>query len=245
MSKGMRHPERSRRAGVPALKSSAVALSTASPRTPGLRAGVAAGFPLQSLTRRIRELAFLCLPLSLAGQSPIPSFESNTTQEQRAKSVVVSNLECDSITVIAYYTQCYWSTKQSYRLLISDHGSWHQVQWVVTYSNRDKNKIKHISKKKLPLARQVDSLITDLNALGFWSLGQDSLNISEKQLNDTTMSSINISDGCSQVIEVLSGGHQRILSAYEPEQLQAFVHIPSRGRFIQCVGAIRKTLFAP
>ncbi len=198
---------------------------------------------LRWLRRSAWTLLIFCPPLSLLAQPTIPAFETNATEAERARSIVLSNLEDDPATVFVYSNHSYWTTKRSYWLLIREKSIWRKAQWIVTYHNRNKDRIKRISKKRLPLGGDVDSLIIELNTQGFWTIDQDSLNISEKRLNDSTMMSTNISDGCYQEIEVLHQGQYRVLGAYESEQLQEFVYIPARERFIRCAGALRKALF--
>jgi hypothetical protein len=183
-----------------------------------------------------------CLCSFSVGQSPIPVFESNTTDADRKNSFILNELEEDTSAVLAYTANCYWSTKRTYTLIRLVKGKWRSERWVVSYTSSDKEAIKGISKKRVRPNGHIDSLLAQLSAFDFWTISQDSLNISEQRVNDTTITSYHITDGCSWAIEVIHQGHYRKLWSYMPEEFQKLIPIRARERFIGSLHAMRQTL---
>ena len=183
----------------------------------------------------------ICLPLSTVGQSRFPRFDSNVAAEEKQHSAIIAHLE-PMETALIQSTSCYWSGKQTSIILRLKHDKWRKEHWTIHYANRNRTEFKHISKKRKRLKANVDSMLIKLDALSFWNIAQDSLNISEYQLNDTTTISTSITDGCVREIAVIDRGEYRRLWAYEPERFQEFVFVPERERFIQAFQLIRNTL---
>ncbi len=180
----------------------------------------------------------------MLAQSPFPEFESNVKGTESEIALVTAELEGDTGAVLIYSTRCYGPTKQTITVVRQKKGEWRAEKWTAQYSDHSKKELRSLSRKLLKVDKSIDCLLGELTTQGFWTMDQDSLNIDEKQVNDSTMSSIGISDGCSWAISVVYRGKYRLLSAYEPEQLQAFVFVQARERFLTCLKAMRTTLFA-
>lgn len=185
----------------------------------------------------------LCMHTQALGQSPFPEFESNVTGTEREIALVTAELEGDTGAILIYSPRCYWPTKHAMTVVRQKKGEWLVEKWTARYDDRDKKELRGLSRKRMSSKKSIDSLFSELTSQGFWTMDQDSLNISRKPLNDSTVSEISISDGCSWAIAVLHGDRRRLLYAYEPERLQAFVFIQARERFLACLSAMRTTLF--
>jgi hypothetical protein len=184
----------------------------------------------------------ICQSTSALGQSPFPKFESNVKGTEREIALVTTELKDDTGAVLIYSPRCYWPTKHTFTVVQLRKGEWRAEKWTAQYRDRSKKELRSLSRRRMTMDQSVDHLIGELSAHGFWTMDQDSLNISEKQVNDTTMTSIRITDGCSWAIAAIHRNEYRLLHAYEPERLQAFVFVPTRERFIACLEAMRKTL---
>ncbi|MBS1583632.1 MAG: hypothetical protein JST66_15640 [Bacteroidetes bacterium] len=190
------------------------------------------------------SVTVVCIFLSAStyAQSPFPEFESNVKDIEGEIALVTTELQGDTGAILIYSPRCYWPTKQTITVIRQRKGEWRAEKWTAQYRDRSKKELRSLSRKRLKIDQPVDHLLSELTAQGFWTMDQDSLNIHEKQLNDTTMSMTSISDGCSWAIAAIHRNEYRLLYAYEPELLQTFVFIPARERFISCLGAMRKTL---
>jgi 7-cyano-7-deazaguanine synthase in queuosine biosynthesis len=186
-------------------------------------------------------LLALCHPFSMMSQTRFPRFDSNVPVDERQRSEIIAHLE-PLETALIQSLSCYWSGRQTSTILRLKNDKWREEHWTIHYTDRNRTEIKHISKKRKRLKANVDSMLIKLDALSFWNIAQDSLNISEYQLNDTTTISTSITDGCVREIAVIDRGEYRRLWAYEPERFQEFVYVPARERFIQAFQLIRYTL---
>jgi hypothetical protein len=128
-------------------------------------------------------------------------------------------------------------------MIVHQHDQWKAYRWRVKLLERGSSQITRITKKRIHLnSESVQQLLAEWTTLGFWSLDQDSVNISSKRMGDGREISISISDGHSDVFEILHNGKYRVLSGYMPEYFQKEIPVVARQTFIQGTDAFQRLI---
>jgi hypothetical protein len=183
------------------------------------------------------------LPFGAHAQDGFPEFPPDSITAKVRSSPVFEHFSGTDATVISYTTMGYWSEKRTYHMLVHQHDEWKAYRWRAKLLERGSSNVTRITRKRIHLTSEsVDQLLAEWTTLGFWSLDQDSINISSKQMGDGREIDISISDGHSDVFEILHNGKYRELSGYMPEYFQKEIPVLDRQTFIQGKDAFRRLI---
>ena len=183
------------------------------------------------------------LPFGAHAQDGFPEFPPDSITAKVRSSPVFEHFSGTDATVISYTTMGYWSETRTYHMLVHQHDEWKAYRWRAKLLERGSSNVTRITRKRIHLTSEsVDQLLAEWTTLGFWSLDQDSINISSKQMGDGREIDISISDGHSDVFEILHNGKYRELSGYMPEYFQKEIPVLDRQTFIQGKDAFRRLI---
>ena len=128
-------------------------------------------------------------------------------------------------------------------MLVRQHDEWKAYRWRAKLLERGSSNVTRITRKRIHLTSDsVDQLLAEWTTLGFWSLDQDSINIRSKQMGDGHVVLMSLTDGHSDVFEILHKGKYRELSGYMPEYFQKEIPVLDRQTFIQGKDAFRRLI---
>ncbi|MDB4919267.1 hypothetical protein [Mucilaginibacter sp.] len=175
---------------------------------------------------------FVIFTFALSVKAQLPVIKSNASEKD--KSLIYKNLRNQYDFIIAYTAESYWwSNKANYNILALKNGLWLKGH---LYSQKRKN---DTWRKPIVILKEVDPdsasyIIKHLDSAGFYQLNRDSLNISERRINERTVQRISISDGVNCRFEILSKNDFLIIESYAPEFfIEKMPEIKSRGFFIK------------
>jgi len=165
-------------------------------------------------------------------QSPL--FNSNTSEKDKEESIIYKNFHNQCDFIMAYSVSSYWrGNTAQYNLLALKDGV-----WLKGYLHTQKRK-NNTWRKPLVVFKEVDPdsasyIMKYLDSAGFYSLNRDSLNISERRVNDDNIQRITISDAINYKFEILSRNDFLVIESYAPEFFfEKMPEIKSRGAFIK------------
>jgi hypothetical protein len=183
------------------------------------------------------------LPFGAHAQHGFPEFPPDSITAKVRSSPVFEHFSGTDATVISYTTTGYWSEKRTYHMLVRQHDEWKAYRWRAKLLERGSSNVTRITKKRIHLTSDsVDQLLAEWTTLGFWSLDQDSINIRTKQMGDGHVVLMSLTDGHSDVFEILHKGKYRELSGYMPEYFQKEIPVLDRQTFIQGKDAFRRLI---
>jgi hypothetical protein len=165
----------------------------------------------------------------------IAKYSANTSREELFKSPLRLKFQDKYNTIISFCMQSYWSDRVVYKILAFDGQNWKLLQWSYRrqYQTDTKTKKEKLSVTDLEEKKALD-FINTLETNDFFLMNEDSLNLSEKQAEDDGIFVKSITDGTNNKFEVISDYGYFSISAYEPEQLQDFVQVIQRQKFLIC-----------
>ena len=183
------------------------------------------------------------LPLGSQAQDGFPEFPPDSITAKVRSSPVFEHFSGTDATVISYTTTGYWSEKRTYYVIVHQHDEWKAYRWRAKLLERGSSHVTRITRKRMHLTPDsVQQLLAEWTTLGFWSLDQDSINIRSKRMSDGSVIDMSLTDGHSDVFEILRNGKYRKLSAYMPEYFQNEIPVMDRQSFIQGKGAFRRLI---
>ena len=196
--------------------------------------------------------AFLFLASSFAIKAQIPIIQSNVTDDFKNKSLVYNAFKGKYDFLIAYSISGGWrSTNTNYiRILADKKNSWKKILFSYPDGEPTKQTIKKYSLDK----SKAYKLLQDLGHQSFWTLSNDSLNMSHLKpqtpvanfsRNDTLFiiamppPSHGITlDGSAYYFEILQGNSLRSYATQHLEiNVKFLAEIKSRSRFIKSKNA--------
>jgi hypothetical protein len=184
-----------------------------------------------------------CLPLGVNAQVGVPDLRPDSITPLVRSSPVFEHFSGTDATVISYTTTGYWSEKRTYYMIVRLNDEWKAYRWRAKLLERGSSHITRITRKRIHLTSDsVDQLLAEWTALGFYSLDQDSINIRSKQMEDGHVVLMSLTDGHSDVFEILHNGKYRELSGYMPEYFQKEIPVIHRQTFIQGKDAFRRLI---
>jgi|688.fasta_scaffold13762_9 hypothetical protein len=179
-------------------------------------------------------LLLFTLPFGAHAQDGFPEFPPDSITPLVRSSPVFEHFSGTDATVISYTTTGYWSEKRTYYMIVRLNDEWKAYRWRAKLLERGSSHITRITRKRIHLTSDsVDQLLAEWTALGFWSLDQDSINIRSKQMEDGHVVLMSLTDGHSDVFEIMQKGKYRELSGYMPEHFQKEIPVIHRQTFIQ------------
>ncbi|MBD1399019.1 hypothetical protein H9Q13_17755 [Pontibacter sp. JH31] len=186
-------------------------------------------------------LLHILLLLSTCGYGQIPVIHSDSNQSN--ESTIYKNFEGKYDFLIAYTEESYWwSDRQFYQILALKDGQWNSITLA---SKKKKNgdfrkptiKVNSYDKENAQL------LLSQLDQLGFWTLNSDSLNITQRENPDSTVTAYTLSDAANYKFEIMTKEDYKIIEAYTPEHfLEKLPEIKSRQKFITGRDIFKKAL---
>jgi hypothetical protein len=180
-------------------------------------------------------LVFISAFIINTAKAQIPFLNANTTENERATSIIYKNFSSKYDLLIAFIRESYWwSNLKDYSLLAFQNGV-----CLKGYIYSKKNKHGIWSKPKIKFkAVNCDSanyIVKYLNDGGFYSLNRDTLNINRKKINDKQNKVYSIDDGVNYKFEIISKKDFLIIESYMPEYfLEKIPELKSRATFIKC-----------
>lgn len=185
-------------------------------------------------------MKLLLIILLLAITSPqsfgqIAKYTANTSKEELFKSPLQLKFQDKYNTIISFSMQSYWSDREIYKILAFDGQNWKLLQWSYRrqYQTDTKTKKEKLSVKALKEKKALD-FINTLGTNDLFLMNEDSLNLSEKRAGYDKILTMSIIDGTNNKFEIISDYGYFIISAYEPEQLQDFIPVIQRQKFLIC-----------
>jgi hypothetical protein len=131
--------------------------------------------------------------------------------------------------IISYLDKQSWLGGKHYKILRLYSGKWRLDRYHVSVSD----KVKHLR----PRGKKIhsDSIHAVLNfwkEVGFLELNTDSLNVRMKKVNDSTTLRYYVTDGNTEIFEMLTKTSYHGISAYMVDRLQLNVPVRQRAVFI-------------
>lgn len=191
-----------------------------------------------------RILWLLCaLPLGAHAQDGFPEFPPDSITAKVRSSPVFEHFSGTDATVISYTTWGYWSEKRMYYMIVRRNDEWKAYRWRAKLLERGSSQITRITRKRIHLnSDNLQQLLAEWTTLGFGSLDQDSINIRSKRMSDGSVVDMSLTDGHSDVFEILQNGKYREVSSYMPEYFQKEIPVIDRQTFIQGKDAFRRLI---
>ncbi|RZL37065.1 MAG: hypothetical protein EOP00_28925 [Pedobacter sp.] len=178
------------------------------------------------MIRKITLFFILCF--ALKANSQIPKLESNVPNEQKGKSLLYKTF-LNKYDLAISYQPVSW-TAGDIQVLALKKKRWEKI--TISFSKNDPTNMV-IKKKSFP-SKRASQLIADLTLQNFWTLSNDSLNmtviprktlIKNHQIKDTvviigpykTETSFVVADGIAYLFEILQGNSLRRYAVNNPE----------------------------
>ncbi|MCP2045265.1 hypothetical protein [Pontibacter sp. HSC-36F09] len=152
---------------------------------------------------------------------------------QPNESTIQKNLEGKYDFLIAYTEESYWwSDRQFYQILALKDGQWD----LITLASK-KKKNGDFRKPKIRVSsfdnNKAQLLLNQLDHLSFWTLSSDSLNITQREDPDSTLTTYTLYDAANYKFEIMTKEGYKIIEAYAPDHfLEKLPEIKSRQKFI-------------
>lgn len=182
----------------------------------------------------MKILPFLIIVLtSLNSFGQIPEFDSNVNRSAEDQSYLYKKFYPEYEFILGYTQNSFWFKRQEYSVLTYNGSDWELKKW--SYELKEEKLKKSKVKSRILEKEKVNKLLNYFESRGFYSLNQDSLNWSKKDLGNGIMRHQSIMDGVSENFEVISSSGHRIYSAHEPVQRQEFVFNEHRNIFLDCL----------
>ena len=180
------------------------------------------------MTRHI-AIFFTLYSLNTFGQ--LPTFKSNVKSKESKQSIVKRNFSSKFEYIISYYAHSYWSQDQTYIIFGHDGREWRVLEWTI---EMDKQKqIKKQRTRKLKYSQgQFGEFMALMSRCTICNLEQGPLNLNKKDNGDGTETSIFVSDGLFEQIELISPKSHRISNSYAANSLQDEYPTSDRQSFI-------------
>lgn len=116
-----------------------------------------------------------------------------------------------------------------------DGDKWKLIDWSYKRIDPENPKIRKEKIKSSNISNSdVSELISFMDAKGFFSFNQDSLNWNRKDQGNGKILVQSISDGTIDTFEIISTLGHRISYAHEAEKRQSFVFNNQRQNFVEC-----------
>ena len=185
----------------------------------------------------IKKLFFIIAILSSSffAKGQIPFLQSNSTEDEKATSIIYKNFYNKYDFIIAYTRDSYWWRNiQSYSILALKNGIWFKG-----YIFSKKSKSGRWSKPKIKfIGVNPDSslaIVEYLKNVGFYSLNKDSLAIDKKDVGNNKIELFSRNNGVDYKFEMLSKSAFVIIESYEPDYfLERMPYLKDRRHFIIC-----------
>jgi hypothetical protein len=164
-----------------------------------------------------------------------PILKTNTSENERATSIIYKNFSNQYDLLIAYTSESYWySSIRNYQILAFKNST-----CLKGYFYSKKNKHNVWSKPKIKFkginCDSANSIVKHLNDAGFYSLNRDSLNINRRKINGRQDEILSVDDGVNYKFEIFNKNNFIIIESYMPEYfLQKIPELKSRETFIKC-----------
>ncbi|WP_339754582.1 hypothetical protein [Algoriphagus aquimarinus] len=182
----------------------------------------------------MKILPFLIIVLtSLNSFGQIPEFDSNVNESVEDQSYLFKKFYPEYEFILGYTQKSFWFKRQEYSVLTFNGTDWELKKW--SYELKEEKPKKSKMKSRILVKEKVINLLNYFESKGFYSLNQDLLNWSKKDLGNGTMLHQSIMDGVFETFEFISSSGHRIYSAHEPVQKQEFVYIEQREIFLDCL----------
>lgn len=131
--------------------------------------------------------------------------------------------------VISYLDKQSWLGGRHYKVLRVYNGTWNLDRYHVSVSD----KVKHFRPRGKKIhSDSIHSVLNFWKEIGFLELNTDSLNVKMKKVNDSTTLNYTVTDGNTEVFEILTKTSYYSISAYMVERFQIKVPVRQRAVFI-------------
>lgn len=178
-------------------------------------------------------LLILVFVITLNSFGQLPKYSSNVSDLDISQSQLYQKFGADYEFIFGYTQNSFWNKRQNYAVLTFDGTVWKLVKWSYQLNTKERPTKQKLRFYKLD-SNEVTNFLDFINSLGFFTFNQDSLNLNKKDIGNGTTQVHQISDGVTDILEVISSSGHRISSAHEAEQLQEFAPTKQRQNFIEC-----------
>ena len=176
---------------------------------------------------------FVCLSYSVKAQLPV--LKSNTTEIEKANSLIYKNFYGKYDFVVSCIEESYWwGNRRFYKIFACKNGRWEKISLSQKEKKNDEWSKPVIHTEEFDKDK-ADSLMSLLNKNGFWKLNKDSLNITQRRVSEKQDQVFSISDGVNYKFEIFSNKDFQIIESYSPDYFyKKMPEIKCRGIFIRC-----------
>ncbi len=184
---------------------------------------------------RVFFITSLSLLFAFFTKAQAPALNTNTSENEKATSMIYKNFSGQFDLLIAYTTESYWySNIINYQLLVFKKG----ICLKGSFFSK-KNKHNTWSEPKIKFKEincdSANYIVKYLNDAGFYSLNRDSLNVNKRKINEKQDEVFTINDGVDYKFEIFSKTKFLIIESYMPEYfLKKIPELKSRETFIKC-----------
>lgn len=159
----------------------------------------------------------------------------------KGKSILYKTFATKYDSIISYSESYFWTAHQRYTILGLKNNKWILITWDVFFVDGSFKSVKRTKKKTAPIDRQqIKSLEQFWAANHLWTIKPDSLNKTWKKINEEESLHMNISDGSTQKIEIISRKNYQQWSAHMPDEFQEKIFTEDRAIFIKCRDYFKK-----
>ncbi|WP_258101409.1 hypothetical protein [Marinoscillum pacificum] len=181
---------------------------------------------------KVLLLTLTILPTILLGQE-LTEVRTNLSTEESQNSIIWTEFSDEYDQVLAFSRNSYWSQQKVYIIYGRTNGQWERIKLTLKLDG-NKNIIRTKSRKLSFGEGKFQELLTFFDSRDFWNFELDSLNLHEEVREDGSGTLWTKTDGTTDSFEVISNGHHRIISSYEPEYFQELIPVEQRRKFIEC-----------
>jgi hypothetical protein len=178
-------------------------------------------------------LSILAFVITLNSFGQLPEYSSNISDLDMSQSQLYRKFKSDYEFVFSYTQNSFWNERQEYAVLAFNGTDWKLIKWSYQL-DKNRRPIKQKSKSYKLNSNDVTNFLDFINSRGFFTFNQGALNLNRKDMGNGTTQVRQISDGVTDVFEVISASGHRISSAHEAVQLQEFAPTEQRENFIKC-----------
>lgn len=178
-------------------------------------------------------ISILTFMITLNSFGQLPEYSSNVSDLDISRSQLYQKFRSDYEFVFSYTQNSFWNERQDHAVLTFDGTDWKMIKWSYKL-NKNKRPIKQKSKSYKLNINDVTNFLNFINSRGFFAFNQDTLNLNKKDMGNGITQVLQISDGVTDVFEVIGASGYRISSAHEAIQLQEFAPTEQRQNFIEC-----------
>jgi hypothetical protein len=172
-----------------------------------------------------------------------PGIETNSTNNDSIRIQQLLKITNQYELSLSLMRSCYWFHFTTYYVLARKNDRWSQFKILTDFKDRKGKVIKGKTKIINFKSNQnlCDSIWMKLIGSRLLSMDNDSLNIRNKKLNDSTTISKQIDDGVNYQFVLKAQNSLRIMECYEPESYYQWLpEITVRKYFIECLNIYAK-----